>query len=63
MAGYPEGHPSGFLDGRITYEQELMYLKEKIDAGGDVIITQLFFNVDKYVILQKRYYNALTLFV
>jgi methylenetetrahydrofolate reductase (NADPH) len=47
VAGYPEGHPDKIKDGKITDEQmagEIAYLKQKIDAGGDYIITQLFFD-------------------
>merc|ERR1712203_252899 len=31
------------------YQKELDYLKEKIDAGGDVIITQLFYDVEVFL--------------
>eukprot|EP01134_Creolimax_fragrantissima_P007785 CFRG7785T1 len=54
VAGYPEGHPAGSLDGKITYEQELGFLKEKIDAGADVIITQLFFDTDLFLAFVRK---------
>ncbi|MEA3467948.1 MAG: methylenetetrahydrofolate reductase [NAD(P)H] [Thermodesulfobacteriota bacterium] len=44
VAGFPEGHPS--TPNRL---QEIDYLKAKIDAGADYIVTQLFFeNRDFY---------------
>jgi methylenetetrahydrofolate reductase (NADPH) len=49
VAGYPEGHPSGFLDDKITMEEEYMHLKEKCDAGADFIITQMFYDVDCFL--------------
>jgi methylenetetrahydrofolate reductase (NADPH) len=39
VAGYPEGHPD--TPNRLL---EMDYLKAKIDAGADYIITQLFFD-------------------
>jgi len=44
LLGYPTGHPDC-----PTYEEDLQHLKEKIDAGADFIITQLFFEVDVFI--------------
>jgi len=49
VAGYPEGHPAGLLEGKLTYEQEMEFLKEKIDLGADFIITQMFYDVDLFL--------------
>jgi len=39
VAGFPEGHPA--TPNRI---KEMDYLKQKVDAGADFIVTQLFFD-------------------
>ena len=42
--GYPTGHPDC-----PSYEEDLQHLKEKIEAGADFIITQLFFKAETFL--------------
>lgn len=47
VAGYPEGHPDS-----KNLEEDVNYLKLKIDSGADFVITQLFYdNTDFYKFL------------
>ncbi|KAF9417879.1 hypothetical protein BGZ94_009847 [Podila epigama] len=51
VAGYPEGH----MDSTETDSAvEIQYLMEKIDAGADFVLTQLFYDVDNFLAWEKQ---------
>jgi methylenetetrahydrofolate reductase (NADPH) len=49
VAGFPEGHPA--TPNRLT---EMDYLKAKVDAGADYIVTQLFFDNRDFLDFRER---------
>ncbi|KAI9753225.1 MAG: hypothetical protein M1815_006290 [Lichina confinis] len=48
VAAYPEGHADESYPQRQDPGQDLPYLVEKVQAGADFIVTQLFFDVSAY---------------
>lgn len=45
VAGFPDGHPET-PETPEGHHQEMLWLKEKVDAGADFIFTQMFYDVD-----------------
>ncbi|KAL0946510.1 hypothetical protein HGRIS_012726 [Hohenbuehelia grisea] len=45
VAAYPDGHTESASD----VEAQIQHLKEKVDAGADFIVTQLFYDVDGFL--------------
>jgi len=50
FVGYPDGHLDSFVD----EDTELIRLKEKVDAGADFIITQLFYDAEQFLSWYKK---------
>eukprot|EP00276_Gloeochaete_wittrockiana_P017212 CAMPEP_0184343492 /NCGR_PEP_ID=MMETSP1089-20130417/12000_1 /TAXON_ID=38269 ORGANISM="Gloeochaete wittrockiana, Strain SAG46.84" /NCGR_SAMPLE_ID=MMETSP1089 /ASSEMBLY_ACC=CAM_ASM_000445 /LENGTH=614 /DNA_ID=CAMNT_0026672801 /DNA_START=136 /DNA_END=1980 /DNA_ORIENTATION=+ len=49
VAGYPNGHPDC-----TSLDDDILHLKEKVDAGADFVITQLFFEVSTFVTFVQK---------
>lgn len=49
MAGYPDPHPDS-----ATEDEDVAFLKAKVEAGADYIITQLFYDVDIFLRWKQR---------
>ncbi len=53
VSGYPEAHPDKIVDDpeemEANYWADIDYLKAKVEAGADFVITQLFYDVETYL--------------
>jgi len=49
VAAYPEIHPEA-----TTYDSDLQFLKKKLEAGANTVITQYFYNADAYCWFVER---------
>ncbi|KAI9818362.1 MAG: hypothetical protein M1826_001384 [Phylliscum demangeonii] len=57
VAGYPEGHASESYPQRQSANDDLPYLVEKVKAGADFVLTQLFFDVDAFAAFERLLKN------
>ncbi|RPB03567.1 methylenetetrahydrofolate reduct [Choiromyces venosus 120613-1] len=53
VAAYPEGHVEGASPEKQDPLFDLPFLVEKVKAGADFIMTQLFYDTDKYLWFEK----------
>lgn len=53
VAAYPEGHADGSHPMGQSLEHDLPYLVDKVQAGADFIMTQLFFDINAYDRFEK----------
>lgn len=47
------GHPEGHID-NPDKDEDLLHLKKKVDAGADLVVTQLFFDVEEFISFYKK---------
>lgn len=54
LSAYPDGH----TETSESEDQQIKFLKEKVDAGADFIVTQLFYDVDGFLRWKRSVVDA-----
>jgi methylenetetrahydrofolate reductase (NADPH) len=53
VAAYPEGHADGSSPEKQDPQLDLPYLREKVKAGADFILTQIFYSIPLFLSFEK----------
>ena len=53
VGGYPETHQE-----QKDSDLDISFLKQKVDAGADIIITQLFYDVEKFLLFRDKCFRS-----
>lgn len=53
VAAYPEGHADGSNPEQQDPQLDLPYLREKVEAGADFILTQIFYSIPAFLSFEK----------
>ncbi len=53
VGGYPDGHQE-----QSDLDADISFLKEKVEAGADIVVTQLFYDVDKFLFFRDKCIKA-----
>ncbi|CCD25140.1 methylenetetrahydrofolate reductase (NAD(P)H) MET12 NDAI_0E03230 [Naumovozyma dairenensis CBS 421] len=62
VAAYPEGHYQEDSENAIQDPvKDLVYLKEKIDAGADFVITQMFYDVERFLAFEQLFRDNISM--
>ncbi|ANB12460.1 methylenetetrahydrofolate reductase (NAD(P)H) MET12 [Sugiyamaella lignohabitans] len=54
VAAYPEGHVDGVDSSDQNPDKDIPFLVEKVKAGADFIITQLFYDTQKFLLFEQK---------
>lgn len=54
----PSAYPDGHTETSDGEDLQIKNLKEKVDAGADFVVTQLFYDVDGFLLWQSRVRDA-----
>ncbi len=53
VGGYPECHHE-----QSDLDADISFLKEKVEAGADIVVTQLFYDIDKFLFFRDKCIKA-----